>query len=155
MVGFDISPIMNARIHTHGHHGECDHETEIQNELRERGYRLTTPRLKIIEAISTAASPKTAKEIGMRTKIKDASTVYRTLAELVKEGLLAEFSDRGVAYFEVVHEHHDHAVCDSCGKVEHIPCVSDKKPRALTRAGWVIQSHDAIYRGLCTTCAVS
>ncbi len=146
---------MDTRAQQHHAHHACDHETEIQEALRERGYRITEPRRKIIEAISTAASPKTAKQIGVRTKIKDASTVYRTLGELVKEGLIEEFTDRGVAYFEIAHEHHDHAVCDSCGAIEHIPCATDTKPRALVNAGWTIASHEAVYHGTCAKCAKS
>lgn len=141
---------MNASIHTHEGH---NHEEEILASLRERRYRITTPRRKIVAALASAVSPKTAKQISSRTKIKDASTVYRTLTELVREGLVLEFTDRGVSHFEIAHEHHDHAVCDSCGTIEHIPCDSAKPPRALTRAGWVIRSHEALYRGLCVQCS--
>lgn len=142
----------NAPIDTHddGH----DHEAMMLEALRERGYRVTQPRRKIAAALSSAASPKSAKQIGARTRIKDASTVYRTLAELVKEGLVEEFTDRGISYFEIAHEHHDHAVCDSCGTMEHIPCESSKPPRTLARKGWVIHSHEALYRGMCARCAV-
>ncbi len=141
---------MSASSHTHDGH---DHETEILASLRERGYRITLPRRKIVAALSSAESPKNAKQIGARTKIKDASTVYRTLTELVKEGLVEEFTDHSVSYFEIAHEHHDHAVCDSCGTIAHIPCESTKPPRALARAGWKISSHEALFRGLCARCS--
>ncbi len=142
----------NHSHHTahHTHHGE---EDEILQLLREEGYRVTAPRRSIIEALATAASPKTAKQIGGRTKIKDASTVYRTLEELKKLGVIEEFQSKGVAYFEIVHDHHDHAICEVCGKIEHIPCEAMKAPRTLTRAGWTITSHEALYRGVCGTCA--
>jgi Fur family peroxide stress response transcriptional regulator len=133
----------------------CNHETEIRDALRLRGYRITEQRSKIIKVLCTTASPKTAKEIGVRTKIKDASTVYRTLSELVKEGLVEEFQDRGIAHFEVAHEHHDHAVCNVCGSIVHIPCTTDTKPKELAHAGWVITSHEAIYHGTCASCAKS
>lgn len=138
---------------THHTHADHNHEQEILTALRERGYRVTMPRRKIVAALSLAVSPKNAKQIGTRTKIKDASTVYRTLAELVKEGLVEEFTDRSISYFEIAHEHHDHAVCDSCGAIAHIPCESTKPPRTLARAGWKISSHEALFRGLCAQCS--
>jgi len=150
---------MNARTKTgekhESHHSHTPDEDAILDELRSAGYRITAPRRAIVEALTTAASPKTAKEIGVRTKIKDASTVYRTLTELVKADLALEFTDKGVAYYEIAHHHHDHAICNSCGKIEHIPCESVKAPRVLTAAGWMIESHEALYRGLCGDCKKS
>ena len=137
---------MNARKHIHAG------EDSLILTLRTRGYRMTAPRRAIIEALTTAVSPKTAKEIAKYAKIKEPSTVYRTLAELVKEKLASEFSDAGVAYYEIKEHHHDHAVCDKCGKIEHIPCAVPEKPRALTRAGWSILSYEALYRCFCGMC---
>jgi Fe2+ or Zn2+ uptake regulation protein len=131
---------------------EHAHERDILQALHERKYRVTAPRRKIIAALATAASPKTAKDIGRHTRIKDASTVYRTLRELVKEELLTEFQDRGVCYFEVAHAHHDHAVCDQCGAMSHVPCERPASPRALTQSGWQIATHEILYRGLCRAC---
>lgn len=133
-------------------HVHASDEYDILEALRSAGYRITAPRRAIVGALESASGPKTAKEIGVRTKIKDASTVYRTLSELVKVGLIEEFADGDVSYYEISHQHHDHAICSTCGKIEHIPCESEKTPRALTRAGWVIESHEALYRGLCGSC---
>jgi Fe2+ or Zn2+ uptake regulation protein len=123
----------------------------IYTVLKEKGYRVTGPRKKIIEALLTASSPKTAKEIAQKTKIKDFSTVYRTLGEFKREGLLQEFTDRAVAYYELSSHHHDHAVCDGCGVMVHIPCTNTKAPQALT--GWKALSHEVLWRGRCRICA--
>jgi Fe2+ or Zn2+ uptake regulation protein len=143
---------MNARkkVHHDGHNH--DDEMRITASLRERGYRITLPRKKIIEALATAATAKSAREIGERTNIKDASTVYRTLSELVKEELIEEFTDKGVTYFEIAHHHHDHAICDTCGTVEHIPCQSVLIPRPLTQKGWEVTKHESVYHGQCGAC---
>jgi Fur family ferric uptake transcriptional regulator len=139
--------------HTHTKDGDHDHDEEahILEVMKGAGYRITLPRRKIARALGTALTPKTAKDIAQRTHIKDASTVYRTLAELTKAGIVHTITEEGIAYFEVAHEHHDHVVCTSCGTMEHIPCAISK-PRALTRAGWHITSHEAVFKGVCATC---
>ncbi len=120
--------------------------------LQNCGYRITKPRRAIVEALAAASSPKTAKEIALHTKIKDLSTVYRTLAELIKESLAEEFTDRGTSYFELGGHHHDHAVCTCCGSIAHVPCSETKVPNSLKKAGWVIETHEALWRGVCGSC---
>jgi Fe2+ or Zn2+ uptake regulation protein len=119
--------------------------------IRARGYRLTAQRRAIITALETASEPKTVQQLMQRTRIKDASTVYRTLRELQKEKLIEEFTDRGVAHYELAHEHHDHAVCRVCGTIRHIPCSLHRVP-ALLR-GWRNLSHESLYRGVCEKCS--
>jgi Fur family ferric uptake transcriptional regulator len=120
--------------------------------LQSYGYRITKPRKAIVEALATASSPKTVKEIAVHTKIKDLSTVYRTLSELVKESLAEEFTDRGTSYFELGGHHHDHAVCTGCGTIAHVPCSDTKTPPSLKRAGWIVETHEALWRGKCGAC---
>ena len=129
-----------------------DASNKIIQTLQERGYRITPSRRLIIEALFTESVPKTVKDIAIHTHIKDLSTVYRTLSELVKEHLVEEFADKGVSYFELSEDHHDHAVCTSCGKIEHVPCEDVTPPRMLARAGWNITNHEALWRGLCASC---
>ncbi|MFM2381879.1 MAG: ferric uptake regulator, Fur family [Candidatus Parcubacteria bacterium] len=124
----------------------------IIDTLKERGYRITAPRRAIVEALVTASTPKTVKEIGVHTKIKDLSTVYRTLGELVKESLAEEFTDKGTSYFELGGHHHDHAVCTGCGAIAHVPCSETKIPASLKKAGWVVETHEALWRGRCKAC---
>jgi Fur family ferric uptake transcriptional regulator len=124
----------------------------VLGELKKSGYRITKPRLAIVGALATASSPKTVKEIAAHTKIKDLSTVYRTLSELVKESLVEEFTDRGTSYFELSGHHHDHAVCTICGAIAHVPCSDTKTPLSLKKAGWVIETHEALWRGRCGSC---
>lgn len=126
--------------------------TSVIDTLKILGYRITAPRRAIVEALLTASSPKTAKEIAVHTKIKDLSTVYRTLSELVKESLAEEFTDRGTSYFELSGHHHDHAVCTRCGVIAHVPCSETKTPSSLKKAGWVIEAHEALWRGRCNAC---
>jgi Fe2+ or Zn2+ uptake regulation protein len=129
-----------------------DTSSHIIEELQNSGYRITKPRRAIVEALATASSPKTVKEIAVHTKIKDLSTVYRTLSELVKESLAEEFTDRGTSYYELGGHHHDHAVCTGCGIIAHVPCSETKTPSSLKKAGWVVETHEALWRGVCNSC---
>lgn len=136
----------------HTQHSHEDDTERILCELREHGYRITLPRRAIVTALDTALNPKSVAQIAKRTKIKDFSTVYRTLSELVKEGLASEIQAGDTAYFEVKSHHHDHAVCESCGKIEHVPCSDAKAPAVLKKEGWRIATHEALWRGLCASC---
>lgn len=146
---------MKARK-TNAHSGHS-HDEEIDAEgvyaaLKERGYRITAPRRALIEALLSAKEPKNAKDLAKHTGIKDPSTIYRTLAELVKEGLTSELADAGVVYYEMHEQHHDHAICDACGTIEHIPCGVTKAPKALVATGFKAHDHEIIWRGLCVKC---
>ena len=134
------------------HHAHTLGADDIYLKLRQRGYRITKPRRLLIDALLSASTPKNAKEIARHTGIKDLSTVYRTLTELVKEGLVSELTDDGIAYYELHEHHHDHAICDACGTIEHIPCGMTKVPKALIRNGFTPTTHEIIWRGVCAKC---
>lgn len=138
---------MNAREKEKKH---AHHEDTVLEFLRARGYRITIPRRAIIAALESAVAPKTVKEIATRTNVKEFSTIYRTLEELVKEKIASVYTNNGVTYYEIAKHHHDHAVCDECGKIEHIPCSVTKTPSVR---GWKVSGHEIIWRGRCATCA--
>lgn len=149
---------MNARKmksptpHDHSEHSDEIDAESIYSVLKERGYRITAPRRALIEALLSACDPKNAKELAKHTGIKDLSTVYRTLSELVKENLASELADGGVVYYEMHEQHHDHAICDACGTIAHIPCSITKPPKTLAIAGFTAHDHEIIWRGLCVKC---
>ena len=69
---------------------------DYESYLRERGYRVTSQRRTIMDAICSGAHHSTFEEILTRVRRRDSSidqaTVYRTLAFFVEEGLVAKFS---------------------------------------------------------------
>ncbi|MGN0009672.1 MAG: Fur family transcriptional regulator [Desulfovibrionaceae bacterium] len=85
------------------------------------------------------------------------TTVYRTLKLLCEAGLAREihFSD-GIARYEVNvgGGHHDHIVCESCGKTVEI---CDERIESLQREiaeqhGFRLTSHVHHLYGLCSAC---
>lgn len=136
--------------HSHSHKDDAE---RILCEMHENGYRITAPRRAIVDALQRALKPKSASDIASHAKIKDASTVYRTLAELVKGGMVNEIQARGTTYYEIFNTHHDHAVCDSCGKIEHVECNGTVIPSSLRKSGFEVTAHEALWRGLCAQCS--
>jgi Fur family ferric uptake transcriptional regulator len=91
--------------------------------LQENGYRLTSPRMLVIEALHNAEGHISAKEIyeqlHSRYPYSNISTVYRTLELLKKFDLVTEtdFGDGCVRYHVAEKGHHHHLVCNTCGKI--------------------------------------
>ena len=83
------------------------------------------------------------------------STVYRTMKLLCEAGLVQErhFGD-GETLYENVAAHHDHCICNSCGKIvefenDEIEKLQDSVAAAF---GFKLQSHKMELYGLCGDC---
>jgi len=96
---------------------------KLINGLKEKGYRLTFPRLAIIDLLSKEMTHPGALEILEKVRDKapqiSMSTVYYTLDILKKEGLIREleFYDRENRY-DVNVSNHLNLICMKCGKIE-------------------------------------
>lgn len=137
-----------------------DHAKEI---LSENGYKLTIPRLLVIELFENSNIPQNAydvkKALSTQNKKIDTVSVYRTLSLLKKLNLVHEVSDGKVVQCQKftcknsAHCHHQF-ICTSCHKIEEIH-VDDKFfinkliklfPKLL------INSHSFRFEGLCEKC---
>ena len=96
---------------------------ELINGLKEKGYRLTSQRLGIIDLLSKETTHPGAVDILKKVWEKNPqismSTVYYTLDILKKEGLIREleFYDRENRY-EVNVSNHLNLICMKCGTIE-------------------------------------
>lgn len=83
------------------------------------------------------------------------STVYRTMRLLREAGLVQErhFAD-GEALYENVSEHHDHCICNSCGRI--VEFENDQiellQQNVAERFGFKLVSHKMELYGLCADC---
>ncbi len=70
-----------------------------ENSLRQRGYRMTRPRLQVMEIVTSAKTPLTPGEIYQNTlKLDDPpgiASVYRTLEMLDDLGLIQQIHQPG------------------------------------------------------------
>ena len=130
--------------------------------LREQGLRFTTQRQRIFDRAFETHEHFSAETLfawlGAEPGAKvSRATVYRTLALLVEGGFLDSLdTGRGELMYEhiVGHEHHDHMVCVSCGRIEEfqdarIERLQEENARAK---GFVTVEHDLRLFGYCKTC---
>jgi Fur family ferric uptake transcriptional regulator len=120
--------------------------------LKERGYRVTQARIGVIGALSNGHVPQSIQSLCETVKV-DATSVYRTIAMLKKEGLIEEIiTQGGIARYAISHGHHHHVVCTSCEKVVHIDCGKEPKaPRHIDGFATIV-SHELTFYGLCSSC---
>jgi len=106
------------------HHAEPEEiKRKLRASLKEKGYKLTSQRLEIINILSKETTHPGAMDILKRVRKKapqiSMSTVYYTLDILKKEGLIREiaFYDKDNRY-DVNISNHLNLICTKCGKIE-------------------------------------
>lgn len=132
--------------------------------IKEKGYRLTTQRRYILDAIMENHSEHLSIE-ELYTEVKKRcpeigiATIYRTVQILEETGVLAKqnFAD-GCSRYELVdqserHNHH-HLVCIKCGKVIEIKDdYFDKLEQHIEKdENFVIINHNVTFYGKCKEC---
>jgi Fur family ferric uptake transcriptional regulator len=123
--------------------------------------KMTPQRALILDVFLKAEGHLTSEDLYERVKRRDKSvgqaTVYRSLKLLADSGLAKEvhFGD-GVTRYErkYGHEHHDHLICDLCGKNLE---VVDEQIEALQEAlakrhGFDLTGHRMYLYGVCPGC---
>jgi Fe2+ or Zn2+ uptake regulation protein len=130
----------------------------ILQRLSDLGYRLTSTRAAIAEAIASRPTQFTARELvdELEPRRIGRATVFRALDLLVELGLLerlhGELSCHSYAY--CAPEHHHHLVCTSCGLITSV--VSGTVERELRdvarRARFRPDRHQVEIFGLCQAC---
>jgi Fe2+ or Zn2+ uptake regulation protein len=132
-----------------------DRHTDL---LRRAKLRVTPQRLAILQALSTGAHVATAQTIWerahKRTRGLGLVTVYRILERLHHTGLVEQIDLRGVAHFGLAGGHHDHMICERCGRIEALdPCVLDSLAESRLRdTGFLVTGHRLDLLGLCRAC---
>ena len=134
---------------------------DFQEYKSRKGLKTSKKRLLIIEYFLKEDKHFSVEELyneikGINPSI-GYSTIYRTLKLLADCGManIVRFGD-GDIRFEPVHkaEHHDHLVCQSCGKIiefenTHIEVL---QRRVAQKHDFAVASHKLELYGLCHTC---
>ena len=141
--------------------GQCPESVEgMAQTLREAGYRLTQPRLTVLQVLqenSRYLSPAEIHECG-RTLYPSLGlvTVYRTLEMLDELGLARRVHGRGnchgYARADSVSGHY--LVCRRCGQVTEFPCEGMEGiiETVRQRSGFTVEKHLLELEGLCPAC---
>jgi Fur family ferric uptake transcriptional regulator len=131
--------------------------------IRDAGLRRGGARVAVIEALAGHDCAVTAieldRELGDRRPPVGRASVYRALEQLEELGLVQRFeANRGIASYERVDpsgEHHHHAICRRCGRMQPFEDAALERAIADTssRVDFEVFEHDVVLRGLCARCA--
>jgi len=134
-------------------------DSQARKTLKAAKLYRTKGRVAILNVLAKAAGPMSRKQIAQRLGKKhfDKVTIYRTLASLLKAGLLHQvFMAKRAWHFELAHkcserQCHPHFTCTSCG-VTH--CLTEMSlPMAKSpHKGFVIHRQQVRLEGLCPAC---
>ncbi len=84
------------------------------------------------------------------------ATVYRTLDYLVSTGVASARADDGgeTTYVHCNGEHHHHAICSRCGRVEEIGCapVASISKGLMRQYAFELNAHAMEFYGMCARC---
>jgi len=128
-------------------------------ELRKLGLKVTLPRMKILEILETSETRHMSAEdvykilLGADEEI-GLATVYRVLTQFEAAGLVTRHHfEGGHSVFELNQgHHHDHIVCNQCGKVVEFvdETIERCQEKVAKKAGFTIHDHSLIIYGDCT-----
>jgi len=138
--------------------GTADREGIVRL-LRAEGYRVTKPRVAIVDAVLAAPGGFTAD--GLYDQLRGVAgvgraTVFRTVDTLARLGYLRRLHDEEHCsqYIHTTPGHHHHLVCTRCHRVvEFDGCTVDALANELSdRTHFRIQGHRLELFGLCPEC---
>ena len=136
-------------------------EKKIENLLRQRGYKITSQRRVILNAIIGVSEHMTPAEIHQRVCRDDPGiglvTVYRTLEMLAGLGLICEMHVGGNCrsyLMRMPNGHHHHLVCSDCGTViNFVDCDLGRLENQLSEDNhFKIDGHILEFIGRCWEC---
>jgi Fe2+ or Zn2+ uptake regulation protein len=132
-------------------------ETIIKR-MQEKGLKLTSQRLAILEFLAQKGSSHPGarfihEQLRKRLKSLSLSTVYLTLRELERHGLIRilEF-DRSENRCETNPNMHVNLICKKCHQIADYPSLPLKPEEVLRKAGFQVTDARAEYYGLCKRC---
>lgn len=127
-------------------------------DIKKAGLKVTLPRVKILKVLEASdAHHMTAEDVYRRLLERNEeiglATVYRVLTQFVEAGLVERHHfEGGQAIFELNRgSHHDHIVCQQCGKVEEfVDQTIERHQHAIAKEhGFEIEDHSLIIYGRC------
>ncbi len=140
---------------------QCPEPVEgMAQALRQAGYRLTQPRLAVLQVLQENKAYLSPAEICERGRALYPSlglvTVYRTLEMLDELGLARRVHGRGNChgYARANSASGHYLVCHRCGQVTEFPCqgMGGNIEAVQRQSGFIIEEHLLEMVGLCPAC---
>ena len=127
-------------------------------DLRKAGLKVTLPRIKILELLENAEHHHMSAEDVYKTLASQGedvglATVYRVLTQFEQAGIVERHSfENNLSVFEIAREeHHDHLVCDICGKIEEFynETIEQEQHRVAEKYNFKLSAHSLVLHGVC------
>ena len=141
-------------------------EEKVKDLLREKGLKVTSQRLMVLNILSTHGDEHlTVEEIYDLAKEESPeiglATIYRTVQVLLELHVIEKVTfDDGFARYELNgeetgsgHRHH-HAICTQCGKVYSLETdlLDTLEKQVFKSLGFEVTDHEVKRDGLCDAC---
>ena len=141
-------------------------EEKVKDLLREKGLKVTSQRLMVLNILSTHGDEHlTVEEIYDLAKEESPeigfATIYRTVQVLLELHVIEKVTfDDGFARYELNgeetgsgHRHH-HAICTQCGKVYSLETdlLDTLEKQVFESLGFEVTDHEVKLYGLCSAC---
>jgi Fur family transcriptional regulator, stress-responsive regulator len=128
--------------------------------LRDRGLRVTRPRLAVLEVLTECRAHLDVEEITARARTRldsvSVQAVYDVLGALTAAGLARRIAPAGGAarYEARVGDNHHHLVCRCCGGITDVDCAVGATPclDPIEAAGFIVDEAEVTYWGVCANC---
>jgi Fur family ferric uptake transcriptional regulator len=133
-----------------------------QRELQRAGHRTGGARDEVLGLLARQDCCLSAQDIHARLRSRGRSiglaSVYRALDVLAQLRLVHRVDVGGTACYEPADpsgEHHHHAICDRCGKMDAFEDAQLERllEDVAARLGYEAGGHDIVLRGACPDCA--
>lgn len=129
----------------------CWYPMDFVDNIKNAGYKLTKPRLVVLECLRRNKKPRTPQEIFQvcgRNGI-DLVTVYRTLELFQRIGIVFNEEILGETRYFMAAKGHHHIVCRRCQKIVCLPCTMEYSvPQGFRKI-----QHILTLSGICNKCA--
>jgi Fur family ferric uptake transcriptional regulator len=129
---------------------------QITSILLSKKIKASPARMHLLDVFMSSAFPldvdAVIKKVGSTIHL---ATIYRTIDKFVLAGILERVDfQEGKFRYEFMHDHHHHAICNGCGKVEDISDDGLNKIESNIKAqtGFSVTRHTLELFGLCKTC---
>ncbi len=128
--------------------------------LHSRGYRVTSHRLIVLDAVCELAGHATIADIRAKVNVLDStislSTIYRALAVLTGVGLVVEsqMQDGQKVYRVAGEAKHHHLICQSCGKIQTVEqeALATFLQAIIAAYGFTVIADHLVLKGFCQQC---
>ena len=132
-----------------------------KNTLHQRGYRVTQPRLQVMEIVAASPTPLTPQDIYHKSLDLNSppgiASVYRTLEMLDVLGLIQQIHQPGGCHgiWPAVDGHKHLLLCRNCGQMQVVEGneeITEYISRIEKETGYKVDEHWLQLFGICNEC---